>query len=248
MSTTVKAIVESAYSAASIIGESQVLTGAKEMLGLNFFNEILYNYNLENYFPWARRVVDVTAPGTNVIVLAPDPDYVIPPDADCRKFDTPLLVQAEVPMRVNKIEYRSGIQWVPLYQTGFCDLQSYIIRAKTVPNIYAYERDTDHGTVYLDRPSTRNLRMTFNRLLPTYKLTDTFDVPLEYEQLLRYALTAKLVKKYKCPSEDIAVWVDERDGILNGIMERNKRDFSFTYDDSLGAGSWMNIIAPRQWS
>lgn len=247
MSATVKSIVESAFSAASVVGESQVLSGAKEVLGLNFFNEILYNYNLENYFPWARHVVDVAAPGTNVIVMAPDPDYVIPADADCRKFDTPMLVKADVPMRVLKIEYKAGIQWVPLYETGFTDLQSYIIRAATVPNIFAYERDTDHGTLYFDRPSTRTLRITYNKLLPTYALNDVFDVPLEYEQLLRYALTVKIAKKYKCPEEDIAEWKEERDGILNGIMERNKKDFKFTYDDSLGAGSWMNIISPKQW-
>lgn len=260
-----KDIVRQAYQTAQILGEGQQLSGEQLENGLQLLNESVYSFNLQQFLPWTRRVVDVDCGNANALVLQPvedGDDPVVPLTDKVYSISSAIkkTVVPQAPVAVESVSYTNGVSFIPLKKLGFSDLQKYVARGVcSVPAAYAFERGVStysasdkarsnarYGIVYLDRGTSRVVRVVYNESVPSFTVNSPLDVPDEYEQLFRYDTAWRLVNQKFMP-DDVCLKVKAMlDPVEKLIKDLNASDHTITYEDE-GFSDYLNILSPRQW-
>lgn len=248
MATTVKDIIIAAYAESQTLAKGSTPDGTDLKEGCAMLNELVAMYNLQEYLPFTRTVTDFAPGGARCFALSPEDGFSVPSGDKAWKYGTPAVAKSDVPVAVESLLYKNGINWIPIKKTGFADLNKYTIDGlSNIPCLFAFERNSDYGVIYLDRGTQRTLRVIFNAKLPPYGINDSVEAPDEFNQLFKYGLSKAICQKAMFPDDQIAVRANKETEILNLIKSRNCQDHEITWDDS-GPSDYWNILSPHQWN
>ncbi len=211
-------IVRDGYSYAGICPTGQPLNADMSREGLGFLNELLYRWNMDNYFPFTLNTVDADIDGVG--------EAEISPDSDTFKGETPAFIQ--------KCFWRNGSVWEPLRRVSYENIWE---RRSTgeLPTFYAFTHDQDaKGRIYFDCERGRfKCRVIYNRVIPEMGYNDALNAPKQYVQLLKYGVAVKCCIRYGLPADVRSGIESERDSILNAIKKANQ----FKHEVNLGGRS-----------
>lgn len=257
----VRDIIRSAYRTCQVLGEGQQLTGDELREGLILLNESVQSFNLQQFLPWTRSMLQFDPAGRQAIIIQPVEDTderKVVPETDkvwhiCRE---PARVIAPVPVRIESLLYATGINWIPITEVGFSDLQKYILNGtNSIPSAFAYERgyageedgQIPYGIIYLNRATPRGIRCVYNKLVKPYDVNDMVDAPAEYEQLFRYDVALRLAQQKMFPDDIESKITRRKNEVESLIKDVNSHSHLLTYEDG-GPSEFYNILAPWQWT
>lgn len=243
---TIRDIISSAYRYSGILNDVGEVNGNRATEAVAFLNQIIYNYNLENYLPYAQNVRTFEAGYQTYEFFNPEVPDAVPPEPVDGFGISPKVVTEEPPVRILQVSYKNGLHWSPIQVVGFAAITPYILNVPAIPSCCTYQRIKDAGFLYLNRPSLRELRVVYNMALPKVTIDDDMDAPPEYVQLFIITLAIRIARKYKLPLNDLQVLIAEKDDILNKIMDRNKDDHQILYTQE-DVNPFYNILSPRGW-
>lgn len=257
----IRDIIRSAYRTCQILGEGQQLSGDEIKEGLSLLNESVNAFNLQQFLPWTRMMQQFDPKDAQAIIIQPvadTEDFKVVPETDkvYTVCPNPTIIVAPVPIRIESLLYSSGINWFPVTEVGFSDLQKYILNGmNSIPCAFSYERSYSggedrqipYGIIYLDRSTGRSLRCVYNKVTKEYVLDDMLDAPTEYEQLFRYDLALRLAQQKMLPDDIEAKITRRKTEIETLIKEVNSHSHLITYEDG-GPSEFYNILAPWQWT
>lgn len=208
-----KKAIELIREAYAFAGIAPVSTGAPSLNGkmseegLGFLNEILYKWNAENYFPFTSNTVDGHVQGGEAIV-SPDEGSVL---------------QGPKPINVNKVLcYRSNA-WYTLSRVGYENIWERRNRESSTPLYFAFTNDEyGNGRIVFDCESGNfDVRVIYNKDLPSMDFNDELTAPPQYEQAIKYGIAALVCARYGMPPDKQANVEKLRDSILTSIKKAN---------------------------
>lgn len=207
-------IVRDAYAYAGICPTAQPLNADMSREGLGFLNELLFKWNMENYFPFTNNMLDADVSGGSAVV-APDS----------------ATFRGEVPAFVQKCLWRNGTAWEPLARVSYENIWARRSTG-TLPSFFAFSLDADgRGVLTFDcENGSFRCRIIYNRAIPEMDYNDMLNAPPQYEQLLKYGVAVKCCVRYGLPADVKANIAEERDAILSAISKVN----SFRHEVNLG--------------
>lgn len=206
MAKTAIQIVRDAYSYTGICPTGVTLNDKMSREGLGFLNELLYQWNIENYFPFTNNTIDGQVQGGDGLIF----------DGDGATF------RGEKPMNVNRVLWKDGQEWVPLIRVGYENIWER--RSSTTrPTFFAFTNDSDgKGVLVFDSENGNFLcRVIYNKALPKMDFNDVLNAPAQYEQLLKYGVAVKCCVRYGLPMETKAQIESEQNAILTAIKKAN---------------------------
>ena len=258
---SVKDIIIDAYKSTNLIGDGQTLQGDQLATGLRIFNKLSDLYNQQEYLPYTQKRTRLEANGSHCIVLVPSTDttFVLPDDDEAKQTDYVVINMADIPLVVSSLSYRMGIRWCDVQNTGFSDLQNYIIENNTsIPDFYSYSRKTYvddddnlhiYGEIWLNIASYFELQIVYNRSLPSYTENSIFNAPgYEYVELFQFGIAHCLAVDKMFDDEIITKLANRETAAMNLIKNTNQKQHKITYSDADGYSSWYNILCPKNWS
>lgn len=208
-------IVREAFSYAGICPTTSTLSAEMSTEGLDFLNELLYRWNMGNYFPFTNNTLDARVIGGSAIIA---------PDSDTFRGETPAFIQ--------RAFWKNGSVWEPLRRVSYENIWERKVQGASLPTYYAFSLDENgKGIITFDCDNGNFLgRIIYNRNLPTMEFTTQLNAPPQYEQLLKYGVAVKVCVRYGVP-EDITARIErEQDAILAAIEKVN----SFKHEVNLG--------------
>lgn len=210
-------IIRDAYSYANVIQYNAQLTAEEAAEGLGFLNELLYRWNLDDYFPFAVNTIDAKVSGG---------EATMKPGGD---FDGP------VPLKVNSLHWLNGSQWEPLRRVSYSNIWNYRHQG-SIPSAYAFTNDADGtGLLTFDSAQTNyTIRAIYNRALGTMGYNDELNAPPQYEQLLKYGIADKCCTRYGMPQDVRAGIKGEMDAALRAVRKANS--FKHEVNPQVGTG------------
>lgn len=257
----VRDIIRSAYRTCQVLGEGQQLSGDEMKEGLTLLNESVNAFNLQQFLPWTRFMLQFDPKDAQAIIIQPvkdTEDFKVVPKTD-KVFTicpNPTIVVAPVPIRIESILYSSGINWFPVTEVGFSDLQKYILNGmNSIPSAFSYERaysggeekQIPYGVIYMNRSTGRSIRCVYNKVTKEYAIDDMLDAPTEYEQLFRYDIALRIAQQKMLPDDIENKIMRRKIEIETLIKEVNSHSHLITYEDG-GPSEFYNILAPWQWT
>lgn len=243
---TIRDIITAAYRYSGILNDKAEPDGNRATEAEGFLNQIIYNYNLENYLPYCQNVRELPAGFQTYEFFVPEEEGEEAPAPQVTFGGIPHIIDEIQPVSILQVAYKNGISWSPIDVVGFGAITPYILNVPAVPSLATYQRTGKAGFIYLNRPTTRDIRIVYNRNLEKVTLDDVLDAPPEYVQLFIVTLAIRLARKYKLPTTDLEVLIAEKDDILNKIQDRNKNDHHILYTNT-DTNPFYNILSPRGW-
>lgn len=207
-------IVRDGYSYAGICPTGQPLNADMSREGLGFLNELLYKWNMDNYFPFTDNTLDAQVTGGSA---------EISPESDTFKGEIPAFVQ--------KCLWRNGDQWYPIARVSYENIWERRCTG-ALPSFFAFSHDADgKGVLTFDCENGNfHCRVIYNRALPELNYNDTLNAPAQYEQLLKYGVAYKCCIRYGLPADVTAGIKNEQDSMLRAISKIN----AFKHEVNLG--------------
>lgn len=219
-------IVRDAYAYAGIAPTGTPLNGSMSEEGLGFLNELLYKWNMSNYFPFTHVTLDADVVGGNALIY---------PDSDTFKGEVPVLVQ--------RCLWRNGSVWEPLSRVSYENIWE---RRSTgeIPSFYAFTLDGDgHGSLTFDCENGKfRCRIIYNRSIPEADYNDPINAPAQYEQLLKYGVAVKCCIRYGLPADVLNNIKGEQDSILRAIEKMNSYKHEVNIGNRVGWRSPAELV------
>lgn len=216
MSKTAIQIIRDAYAYTGICPTKSTLNDKMSQEGLDFLNELLYAWNMDNYFPFTSNTIDGDIVGG---------EAEISPESNTLKGEVPAVLQ--------KVFWRNGSIWEPLYRVSYENIWSRRCSGATLPTYYAFTLDENgKGRLTFDSENGHfRCRVIYNRSIPTMDYNSELNAPPQYEQLLKYGIAVKVCIRYGVPA-DVRVSIEqERDSILTAIKKVN----NFKHEVNIGS-------------
>jgi hypothetical protein len=211
--------------------------------GVKELNDILYAFNLQNYFPFTRNSIDYTignvkstysigVSGTDII--------------------------AEVPILVSKVYCRSSssTNYLTLKRVAFEDIFGFRSSESSngIPLLYSYDRTWPNGRLVFNiNPIAGSVfTLIYNKAIPEVNVNTILDIPNEYADIIKNALAVVLMTKWKSDQQAIALVDSAAKEGLSNLKERNQVDKVISYSQN-GAYNqdpqsfYLNIMSPAQW-
>lgn len=207
-------IIRDAYAYAGIAPTGTPLSGEMSAEGLGFLNELLYKWNMDNYFPFTHCTLDADVIGG---------EATIAPDSETFKGEIPVFIQ--------KCFWRNGSNWEPLHRVSYENIWERRSNGE-IPTFYAFTLDEQgRGSLIFDCENGRfSSRIIYNRAIPSLDFNDLLNAPAQYEQLMKYGVAVKVCVRYAIPADVMAPIKAEQDAILGAIKKIN----SFKHEVNLG--------------
>ena len=228
MAKTAIQIVREAYSYAGIVFTNGQLDDRKSAEGLDFLNELLYRWNIENYFPFTNNTIDGTVQG-----------------GEAKIFDAPeATFRGEKPLHVNKVLWKDCNEWVPLVPLGYENIWERR-SCTTNPTFYAFTNDEEgNGVLTFDCENGNfQCRVIYNKALPKMDFNDVLAAPEQYEQLLKYGVAVKCCIRYGLPVETKAMIESEQNAILTAIKKANSFKHAINLPSRITGGNYDYTLA-----
>lgn len=206
MAKTAIQIIKEGYAYAGISPTGTPLNADMSREGLGFLNELLYKWNIENYFPFTNNTIDAHVTGGQA-VIGPDEGAAF---------------AGEKPLNINKVLWKDGNEWRPLFRVAYDNIwERRVLTSK--PYYFAFSNDAEgNGVLTFDCENGNfDARVIYNKALPTMDYNDELTAPSQYEQLLKYGIAVKCCIRYGLPPETKAYIEEEQDAILNSIKKQN---------------------------
>lgn len=235
-------IIIDAFYTAGVVSEGDLPDGTQSQIGLNELNDVIYSYNLDNYFPFTRTSITCAAPNikNEYSIGLVDCDFIM---------DTPVLI--------NKLYARSSsnTSYNDLKRTSYEQIFSYKSNNTStgMPCVYSYDRTWPNGRLVFNVAPTPGyiLTMIYNKVFPELNFNSDVDVPPEYNDLLKNSLAEVLMKRYKMDPNVIQQITDNVNSSLDKIKRRNQIDKIITWGGHAGGGAndaYYNLLSPKEWS
>ena len=180
--TTVASIVNLCLRDIGVLDESETPSAAMTADALTTLNQMLALWQTEGLYIYALQDQTLTADGSTYYTIGPS---------------TGDIVMDSAPNKVNYVYYSiGGIDYQPLTELAtFEDYQDITIKTiSAYPSVYYYNPTYPLGTLYIyPLPASGTLHVGMDILLPQYTgLTDTINLPAEYDGVIRYNLNTML--------------------------------------------------------
>lgn len=200
-------IIREAYSFAGICPTSTNLSAEMSAEGLEFLNELLYEWNMANYFPFTNNTLDARINGGSAIIA---------PDSDTFTGGVPAFVQ--------KCFWKNGSVWEPIRRVSYENIWARRVAGASLPSFFAFSLDENgKGVLTFDCENGNFLcRIIYNRNLPPMEFSTQLNAPPQYEQLLKYGVAVKVCVRYGLPPDVKKNIEDQRDAILDAIEKVNQ--------------------------
>ena len=212
MKTAIQMICD-AYAYTGIAPAGLPVNGNMSKEGLGFLNEVIYRLNSEDYFPFTNVTIDGTLKhGQGIIAPRDDADFV-----------------GEKPLKVNKVLYRYGNQWISMLNVGYENIWERRL-ASANPEFYAFTNNEEgEGVIVVDAEQGEiPCRVIYNKALPPMNFNDELKAPPQYEQLIKYGIALKVCTKYGLPADKAGAIQAEYDSILTAIKKSNSFKHTIT--------------------
>lgn len=206
MAKTAIQLIREGFAYAGIAPTGTPLNADMSREGLNFLNELLYKWNIENYFPFTNNTLDAHVTGGRATIY---------PDEEA-------TFNGERPLNVNKVLYKDGNEWYPLVRVSYDNIWERRVQTSK-PYCFAFSNDEDgNGIITFDCENGNfDARVIYNRALPEMDYNDELAAPSQYEQLLKYGIAVKCCIRYGLPPDTKAYIEEEQESILNAIKKQN---------------------------
>lgn len=195
-------LIRDAYDFVGIPGVT--LDGKFSKEGLGFLNELLYNWNTENYFPFTQNTIDGHVNGGQALIGPGE------------------TLDGEKPINVSIVLYKSGSNWIKLKRVSYENIWE---RRNTCsqPVSFAFTNDEQgRGVVVFDSENGNfDVRVIYNRNIPTMGFNDVLATPPQYEQAIKYGIAALASVARGMPPEMTAKYEKLRDDIIKNIKKAN---------------------------
>jgi hypothetical protein len=237
----VRNTISEAYLTGSLVGEGEIIDGAQTQIGVNELNDILHQYNLDNYFPFTRNTI-TSAFG------ASQTEYTI----GLSGCD----ITAEVPILISKVLIRTSSQarMNELKRVSYEDIWAFksVQNATGIPVLFSYDRTWPNGRLVFDiNPQPGSLvTLIYNKPIPEVTINSILDIPNEYNDLLKNTLAGILMRRWKMDTASIVTIEEQAKQSLDKIKKRNNIDKIISYSGNMGGGStanYYNLMSPRGW-
>lgn len=217
-------IIRDAYAYAGISPTGTPLNGQMSSEGLGFLNELLYKWNMSNYFPFTHVTLDADIVGGEAIVSP-----------------TSSTFKGEVPVLIQKCLWRNGSVWEPLARVSYENIWERR-RSGELPTYYSFTLDsTGQGLITFNCENGKfKCRIIYNRSIPELDFNDEINAPQQYEQLLKYGVAVKCCVRYGLPSDTLSSIKGEQDAILRAIEKMN------SYKHEVNIGSVQGWRSPAE--
>lgn len=200
-------IIREAYAYTGICPTKATLSDKMSEEGLDFLNELLYEWNMANYFPFTNNTLDAQIHGGSAIIA---------PDSDTFAGETPAVIQ--------KCFWKNGALWEPIRRVSYENIWCRRVEGASLPAFYAFSLDQNGKGVLTFDCSNGNFlcRIIYNRSIPQMEFTTQLNAPPHYEQLLKYGVAVKVCIRYGLPNDVKDNIVGQRDAILGAIEKVNQ--------------------------
>lgn len=201
MKTAIELIRE-AYDFVGIPGVT--LDGKFSKEGLGFLNELLYNWNTENYFPFTQNTIDGHVEGGQVLIGPGE------------------TLDGEKPINISTVLCKSGGEWYKLKRVAYANIWER--RGVTSqPIAYAFTNDEQgRGVIVFDSENGNfDVRVIYNKNIPTMGFNDLLATPPQYEQAIKYGIAALASVARGMPDDMTAKYEKLRDDIIKNIKKSN---------------------------
>lgn len=199
-------IIRDAYAYAGIAPTGTPLNGDMSREGLGFLNEVIYQLNSDNYFPFTNNTLDGIVKN-GVAKISPDEgaEFV-----------------GEKPLHINKVLWSNGGEWIPLFSLSYENIWEHR-GACSQPTYYAFSNDEyGNGILTFDNDNGEfKCRVIYNKNIPEMDYNDLLKTPPQYEQLLKYGVSLKVCTRYGLPADNIVNIQREYDAILSSVKKNN---------------------------
>lgn len=208
MKTAIQLINE-AYWFTGLVPSGKPASGAQSADGLCFLNDVLYELNCHNYFPFTFNTVDGHVTG-GIGRISPGP-------SDSEFF-------GDKPIKVNKVLYKNGTEWIPLKDVAYENIWERRTQSSK-PIFYAFSNDEDGtGVIVFDcENGDFDCRVIYNRAIPPMDFNDQLNAPPQYESVIKYSVCCLIAAQRGFPPEKRAEYKELRDGILESIKKANAK-------------------------
>ena len=209
-------LIRDAYDFVGITGIT--LDGKFSKEGLGFLNELLYNWNTENYFPFTQNTIDGHVDGGQALIGPGE------------------TLDGEKPINITAVLYKSGNEWYKLKRVAYANIWERRV-STSQPVSYAFTNDEQgRGVVVFDSENGNfDVRVIYNRNIPRMDFNDILATPPQYEQAIKYGIAALVSVARGMPSEMTAKYEKLRDDIIRNIKKSNS--FKHSIDAPARAGS-----------
>jgi len=199
MSLNVRALVNDAFLSAGVLNSNtgRGVEGIDANQGVIICNEVLGQLNVEELFPFQMSIVE----------------FVIP----TLKFNWTIgLSTADIaairPSFINQIyfQYNTNASPVRVTQIPISEILNYkAVNASGSPIYFAYNPKMPNGEIMFNiRPfASGTISIMYTTAIPQVTINDTLDIPLEYNELIKYAIARK-VAQYKQMPLDVVNSID----------------------------------------
>lgn len=200
-------IIREAYSYTGICPTKQTISDEMSSEGLGFLNELLYEWNMANYFPFTNHTLDARIIGGSAVIAT---------DSTTFAGETPAVIQ--------KAFWKNGSVWEPIRRVSYENIWCRRVEGASLPTFYAFSLDEDgKGIITFDCSNGNFLcRIIYNRNIPPMEFTTQLNAPPQYEQLLKYGVAVKVCIRYGVPEDVTARIEKQRDAILGAIEKINQ--------------------------
>lgn len=199
-------IIREAYAYCGVCPTQSNLNGNMSEEGKGFLNELLYKWNIENYFPFTNNTIDGHVSG-GIALISPE--------------ETSTFI-GEKPININRVLWKDGTEWHPLIRVGYENIWERCSKTSK-PVYFAFTNDeSGRGKLVFDcENGDFDCRVIYNKSLPQMDYNDNLNAPEQYEQLLKYGVAVKCCIRYGLPSDVMLSIKSEQDAILNAIKKAN---------------------------
>lgn len=199
-------IIRDAYAYVGLCPTGMPLDANMSREGLEFLNELLYKWNLDNYFPFTQNTIEghVGSEDDGIVTIAPDGN-----------------VNGEKPLVLVRMLLKFSQGYEELRRVSYENI--FTLRGTcSTPTAYAFSHDSEgRGKVFFDGTGSFDFLCIYNKALPTMDYNDELHAPPQYAQALKYGIAHKCGIRYGVAADSLAMVKQELDNVLAAIKKTN---------------------------
>lgn len=233
MAIDIRSVVNQAYQLPGIIALEEVASGTESAMAVMKLNDIVAQANLDQLFPFTRKVVSVSNPvakNTYTIGLVNAP--LVADIAETR------------PSFINRLLYYPSVNSMPM-NVQQVDLPDLLFRRRSIqstgsPMYFAEDGGYPLTTIYFDiRPQAgSSWTLVYNEPIPAVTIASQLDIPPEYTDLLVCSLAKRVAILKQMPTDTLQTMdMLYKESVLR-VKRSNARLQIPLLDDLSGASSY----------
>lgn len=184
----IRAMIQESYQCAGVLDDLTAVEGNDANLGLVTLNEILAQLNIEQLFPFQQTVYE-HAGVTSALSFT---------------IGATATIATERPSFINRIYYQYNPQTVPLNvaQMSMASVIGFRVPTGTGrPCYFGYNPQYPDGLITFDVApmAGSTIIIVYTKAIPQVTINDVVSIPIEYNELIKYALARKLAQRKMMP-------------------------------------------------